>query len=133
MKNNCAEDWRGQGGGAGRASFPAPRSKACSLLCSVPCPCPDSNDKQRLPKESTQEAESCEFKDEKNQSQQSGRKECQISKFPPPQARKNPKTLSAPQVRDHLHRTLTLRELPSKLIWPFRRYTALFFSPLARG
>lgn len=51
----------------------------------------------------------------------------------PLQARKNPKTLSAPQVRDHLHRTLTLRELPSKLIWPFRRYTALFFSPLARG
>lgn len=54
-------------------------------------------------------------------------------KVPALQARKNPKTLSAPQARDHLHKTLTLRELSSKLIWPFRRYTALLFSPLARG
>lgn len=55
-------------------------------------------------------------------------------KVPALQARKTPKTLSAPQARDHLHRTLlTLRELSSKLIWPFRRYTTLFFSPLARG
>lgn len=76
MKDNCAEDWRGQGGGAGSLLSQHPEARLAHHCAQCLAPVRTVTTNKGFQKKAHKEAESYKFKEEKNQSQQSGRKEC---------------------------------------------------------